>query len=241
MTTNRHVARPRQCLFRIGLDFVAVKPVRLTSTITINPGERVKGLRRRHLRSLYRRKRIGVVGDPWTESMLEAWKKRVSGEKPKAKGPIAGMTHVGGGWWDVEFGENKQRVHGREDAMAVLEGWKAEAADSAGDESGDSQDGAQDGENAAQGDGVAQDDAEVAEGDEGEQGAAEGVEGDAESERDDAPDGDEAESEAQDAAEDAPGGAPSEDGDHVDFEDEASEGGDQGAQEGEEETPPPAQ
>lgn len=61
------VARP---IFRRKVKYVAVRPIRVTSDKTIEPGEPVE-LRTHHLRSLFLRRRIGPAGHPWTEAMLK--------------------------------------------------------------------------------------------------------------------------------------------------------------------------
>jgi hypothetical protein len=61
-------------IFRPHHDFVSVRPIRLSATEVLPAGEPIDKSRIRpfHLRSLYQRRRIGIVGSRWTESMLAA-------------------------------------------------------------------------------------------------------------------------------------------------------------------------
>lgn len=61
------VGRP---IFRRGLEYVAVRPIKLTKTHTVEPGQPVT-LPTYRLRSLYQRRRIGPKGHPWTEQSLK--------------------------------------------------------------------------------------------------------------------------------------------------------------------------
>ena len=63
--------RPSRPIFRHNVKYVAVRPVKLTSKVTLAPGEPVD-LRPHRLRSLFNRKRIGPVDHPWTDWALEA-------------------------------------------------------------------------------------------------------------------------------------------------------------------------
>jgi hypothetical protein len=65
------MARIPRPIFRLGGEYVAVKPIRLHAGKTIEPGEDVK-LKKHQLRSLYQRLRIGPKGHPWTEQAIEA-------------------------------------------------------------------------------------------------------------------------------------------------------------------------
>ena len=64
------MARVGRPIFRRHVEYVAVRPIRLNSTETIQPGEPVK-LRAHQMRSLYLRRRIGPKDHPWTEQALK--------------------------------------------------------------------------------------------------------------------------------------------------------------------------
>lgn len=66
----------RQGFFRPGLDFVAVKRIKLTSTEFIEPGKAIdkSKIRLFHLRSLFQRRMIGIKGTEWVKYSLEAYK-----------------------------------------------------------------------------------------------------------------------------------------------------------------------
>ena len=82
-----------QGTYRRGGKFIAVKFVRLSATERIEPGTELPSkeypLKEFHLRSLFKRRIIGIADSPWTEAMLEAIDvKRASPEtskKPKKK------------------------------------------------------------------------------------------------------------------------------------------------------------
>lgn len=66
------MARITRPSFRYRADYVAVRPIRLSASTVIQPGEE---LSKYHVRmhqkiSLWQRRRIGVKGCPWTEYML---------------------------------------------------------------------------------------------------------------------------------------------------------------------------
>ena len=66
----------RQQLFNRSLEFVAVKHLRLTEKESLKPGDLIdktifKGF---HIRSLYRRRIIGVKGSLWAKSMINLTK-----------------------------------------------------------------------------------------------------------------------------------------------------------------------
>ncbi len=65
------MARIGRPIFRRNETYVAVKPIRLTSTDTIKKGA-VVDLPIHRLRSLYMRRRIGPKGHPWTKAMIKA-------------------------------------------------------------------------------------------------------------------------------------------------------------------------
>lgn len=65
------MARIGRPIFRRNETYVAVKPIRLTSTETIKKGA-VVDLPIHRLRSLYMRRRIGPKGHPWTKAMIKA-------------------------------------------------------------------------------------------------------------------------------------------------------------------------
>lgn len=75
----------RQPLFKRGLDYVAVSHVRLSADTVLEPGTPIEGLRVFHLKDLHRRRKIGPVGDPWTENMLEAAGKGKKNHRPESK------------------------------------------------------------------------------------------------------------------------------------------------------------
>lgn len=62
--------RANRPIFRRRGQYVAVRPIRLSADHVVKPGEDVSHLKEFHLRNLYRRRRIGFAGDPWTEAML---------------------------------------------------------------------------------------------------------------------------------------------------------------------------
>ena len=63
------VGRP---IFRRNVDYVAVRPIKLNGTTTLEPGTPVtrEQFRLHHLKSLYLRRRIGPKDHPWTIEML---------------------------------------------------------------------------------------------------------------------------------------------------------------------------
>lgn len=63
------MARVGRPVFKRGLEYVAVRPIKMTSKHTVQPGEPVM-LPTYRLRSLYQRRRIGPKGHPWTEQAL---------------------------------------------------------------------------------------------------------------------------------------------------------------------------
>lgn len=71
----------RQPIFSKSMSFVAVRQTRLSADTILMPGDAVEGLRLFHLRDLYRRRRIGPVGHPWTEDMLANQEARYSPER----------------------------------------------------------------------------------------------------------------------------------------------------------------
>lgn len=60
----------RQPLFSRSASYVAVRHIRLSADTVLEPGTPIEGLRVFHLKDLHRRRKIGLVGHPWTESML---------------------------------------------------------------------------------------------------------------------------------------------------------------------------
>lgn len=82
----------RRAIFRRGLRYTAVKPVRHLDR-TFEPGQEVVGLKVHHLRFLWRRGRIGVAGDEWTEEQVKAWRARVERDEAKAKPPVVQSAH----------------------------------------------------------------------------------------------------------------------------------------------------
>ena len=86
----------RQPLFNRTMSFVAVRHIRMSSETVLEPGTPIEGLRVFHLKDLYRRRKIGPVGHPWTESMLANTGKlhrpelaAISHDEPKAQVPGA--------------------------------------------------------------------------------------------------------------------------------------------------------
>lgn len=81
------IGRP---IFRRTYQYVAIRRIKAASNSFIEPGESVMHLRQHQLRDLYRRRRIGPVGHPWTAQALAskgfpvAWVKDV----PPVEGPI---------------------------------------------------------------------------------------------------------------------------------------------------------
>lgn len=63
------MAKSGRPIFKRGLEYVAVRPIKMTSKHTVKPGEPVV-LPTYRLRSLYQRRRIGPKGHPWTEQAL---------------------------------------------------------------------------------------------------------------------------------------------------------------------------
>lgn len=74
----------RKAIFRRGLNYAAVKPVKHQGR-TFQPGDLIEGLKTHHLRWLWRRGRIGVVGDEWTNDQVKAWRERVAREEAAAQ------------------------------------------------------------------------------------------------------------------------------------------------------------
>ena len=64
--------RARRELFKRHYEFTAVRPIRLSAAEVMPAGTNIDKSKFRlfHLMSLYRRRRIGVTGSPWTEAML---------------------------------------------------------------------------------------------------------------------------------------------------------------------------
>lgn len=132
--TTRPRRRTRR--FRHFATFVAVKPIKLSSIETIQPGESMpKRLRRFHLRALWMRMRIGEVGDPWTEYQVAAWKAKMSSEPIKPPEPERKLVvesgglqvfDAGGGWFSVEdaSGTVVDRLRGQK----ALDSWVRESA-----------------------------------------------------------------------------------------------------------------
>lgn len=130
--TTRPRRRTRR--FRHFATFVAVKPIKLSSIETIQPGESMpKRLRRFHLRALWMRLRIGEVGDPWTEYQVAAWEAKMSGEPVKPPEPERKSVaesdglqvfDAGGGWFSVEDanGTVVDRLRGQK----ALDSWLAD-------------------------------------------------------------------------------------------------------------------
>lgn len=71
-------------IFKRHYEYVAVRPIKRSRDHIIQPGESVDGLRQHHLRDLFRRRRIGPKGHPWTEAMLATdgfYRPEISGGK----------------------------------------------------------------------------------------------------------------------------------------------------------------
>lgn len=72
-------ARARRPRFNPAAKYVAVKPLFLTPTKVVEPGQPLpKEFTKWRLRSLVRRGRIGPKGHPWTEMMLDAFEGKVA-------------------------------------------------------------------------------------------------------------------------------------------------------------------
>ena len=108
----RLVARP---VFRRGLEYVAVRPIKLTSTVVVNPGERVE-LPSYRLRSLFQRRRIGPEGHPWTEAALGStgfpspWVDQVPEEKKKSEPVKSGSNWTWPGLTEKKFPSRKKAM-----------------------------------------------------------------------------------------------------------------------------------
>lgn len=74
----------RRAFFRRGLKYAAVKPVRHMD-LRFEPGQEVVGLKTHHMRFLWRKGRIGVIGDEWTNRQIEAWKARLARDEEAAR------------------------------------------------------------------------------------------------------------------------------------------------------------
>ncbi|WP_299085070.1 hypothetical protein [uncultured Paraglaciecola sp.] len=79
----------RQQLFNRSLEFVAVKHLRLTEKDSLKPGDPIdkKLFKGFHIRSLYRRRIIGVKGSLWAKSMINLTKSD-SSLKPEIVGEV---------------------------------------------------------------------------------------------------------------------------------------------------------
>ena len=64
-----------QGLFKRGLDYVVVRRIKLTEKDVLQPGTIIKWSERTlkiyHLRSLFRRRMIGIEGSSWANSFLQ--------------------------------------------------------------------------------------------------------------------------------------------------------------------------
>lgn len=95
--TEAQRSRARRPFFRRGMEYVYVKPVRLGSDRVAQPGDEAAG-REFHLRSLYQRRLIGMLDDPWTEHQLAAWDRRRAAEA--ARRAAAAVPDTDGGETD---------------------------------------------------------------------------------------------------------------------------------------------
>lgn len=107
---ERRPARPK---FRRHETQVVVRPIRLSSTERIEPGVRLDStkFRRHHLRALHRRRRIGPMGHPWTEFMLDSWEDMLDAEDER-------LETLADGMFRVVAGGKVEDVRGREAAEA---------------------------------------------------------------------------------------------------------------------------
>ena len=70
------MARIRQPLYKRGMKLVVVRPISRGTSERLEPGHKITAkdeMREFQRRSLYRRRRLGPQGDPWTKMMLESW------------------------------------------------------------------------------------------------------------------------------------------------------------------------
>jgi len=76
-TRDEMRARVRRVMFRprVQESYVVVRPLRLTSTIVLQPGTEIRTseVRRHQLKRWYERRHIGAKGDPWVDVMLDLW------------------------------------------------------------------------------------------------------------------------------------------------------------------------
>lgn len=58
--------------FRKHFEFIVTRPLRLTATVTLEPGTKIdkSQFNTVHLRGMYRRKRIGVEGSQWANDQV---------------------------------------------------------------------------------------------------------------------------------------------------------------------------
>lgn len=79
-----------QPLFRRGLDYVVVRPIRISAKVTWPVGRVVKWGELKHFqtRALYQRRRLGPKDSPWTEHMLQSWEDGKPLAKPEVTGPV---------------------------------------------------------------------------------------------------------------------------------------------------------
>ena len=80
--------RVAQPIFRRGLTYVAVRPIRMTRGTTVEPGT-VIDLPNYRLRSLHLRRKIGPKGHPWTEYAIKAAKASAKTVKPTVSAEAA--------------------------------------------------------------------------------------------------------------------------------------------------------
>ena len=79
--------RLTQPIFKRGMRFTVVRPIRLSRDTVLQPGDSV-GLREAHARSLYQRRRIGPEGSAWTKAMIDLWNAGTPNRMPEAGAEI---------------------------------------------------------------------------------------------------------------------------------------------------------
>lgn len=123
--------------FRRGLltgEFVVTAPLKMTNNVVVLPGEDfdIKPFTTRYLRSLYRRKRIGIKGSEWANGMIARFRARRGHveARPVVEEPAPPVDRYRydsirvtqkGSWFSVAHdGEEIARLHGQ----TALDEWK---------------------------------------------------------------------------------------------------------------------
>lgn len=88
-----HIVRE---IFRKRNEFVAVRPIRLSTNTVLEPGEKIDKTKVRlyQLQNWYRKRRIGVEDSSWAKAML---KDQSSFAKPEVTGDVAQTDEPTGG------------------------------------------------------------------------------------------------------------------------------------------------